>query len=116
MLKLDIHPLLALKGATKKLAYLYNRGLSEGRAKHLISKNIKTISIADIEKLCLIFNCTPNDLFIYEESVSNPLPQNSALKKIVRTPIPSMPELVKDLSIEQTTELMNRIIQFKKED
>jgi DNA-binding Xre family transcriptional regulator len=115
MLKFDIHPLLKLKGATKLMAYLYNRGLSVGRAHHLISKNVKTIAISDIEKLCHIFNCTPNDLFTFEESAAAPLAPNSALKKLIRVSPPSVTELVGDLSLEEANELLFKMAELKKQ-
>jgi len=113
MLKFDINPLLSLKGATSKMAYLYNRGITRNKSYHLIGKNVKSISISDIESLCKIFNCTPNDLFTFEESESNPLPDGSALKQLIRTPLPSLPDLVKDLSVEQATELLTQLQQLK---
>jgi len=113
MLKFDVHPLLKLKGAKTTAAYLRDFGVTENKAKHLINKNVKFIAISDIEKLCRIFNCTPNDLFTFEEPASKPLPQNSALRQLVRTPLPSLPELVSDLSAEQASALVNKIIEFK---
>ncbi len=113
MLKFDVHPLLKLKGAKTSAAYLSNLGITKSKSQHLVKKDLKTISIADIEHLCYIFNCTPNDLFTFEESAAKPLPQNSALKKLVRTPIPSIPELINDLSVEQASELMNKLVEIK---
>ena len=109
MLKFDVHPLLKLKGAKTKAAYLKTFGVTKNKSQHLVKNDLKFISIKDIEKLCSIFNCTPNDLFTISESDANSLPPNSALKKLVRTPIFSMPELVSDLSVEQAAELMHKI-------
>ena len=113
MLKFDVHPLLKLKGAKTSAAFLQNLGITKNKSQHLVSENVKLISISDIEYLCQIFNCTPNDLFTFEESAAKPLPPNSALKKLIRTPIPSIPELVKDLSFEQASELMNKLAEIK---
>jgi DNA-binding Xre family transcriptional regulator len=112
MLKFDVHPLLKLKGAKTSAAYLSNLGITKSKSQHLVKKDLKTISISDIEKLCYIFNCTPNDLFTFEESAAKPLPQNSALKKLVRTH-PSIPELISGLSVEQASELINKLAEIK---
>jgi len=95
------------------MAFLYKRGITRNKSHHLINKNVKLISISDIEHLCLIFNCTPNELFTFEESKEKPLPENHALKQLIRSPLPSVPELVKDLSISQATDLINKLIEIK---
>ncbi len=113
MLKFDLTSLLKLHGAKTAAAYLWNCGFSRSRSRHLVDKNIKTISISDIEKLCYTFNCTPNDLFYYEEAVGKPLPPNSALKNLVREHIPTVPELVKGLTAEDAKELMIKLADIR---
>lgn len=113
MLKFDVKPLLKVKGATKLMAYLYNRGFSRSKAQHVIKTNVKQISISDIEHLCHIFNCTPNDLFVFEESTAKPLQPNSALKQLVRTPLPTVHDLIGDLSLSEATELINKMAEIK---
>jgi hypothetical protein len=63
--------------------------------------------------LCNAFNCTPNDLFTYTESVENPLPENSVLKSLIREPLPTLRELVSDLSAEQAADLIEKIKALK---
>ncbi len=114
MLKFDILPLLKLKGAKSKAAFLQSRGLSKGKAQHVVKKDVKQIFISDIEKLCRIFNCTPNDLFAFEESTANPLPENSALKKLIRPSAINMHDLVSDLSVEDANKLISKFAELKK--
>ena len=104
---------MKLKGENKSANFLLNNGFSRSKAFHLIGKDVKIISLSDVRKLCNVFNCTPNDLFTISESEAASLPPNSALKKLVRMPVYSMPELVGDLSVEQATELMNKIREMK---
>ncbi len=113
MLKFDLTPLLKLHGAKNLGAHLWNCGFSKGRARHLVSKDLKIIAISDIEKLCYTFNCTPNDLFCYEEAVGKPLPPNSALRNLVREHIPTVPELVKGLTAEDAKELMTKLAEIR---
>ena len=113
MLKFNLRPLLQLKGATKLIAYLFHHGFTKNKAQHLIKDQVKVLYISDIEKLCQVFNCTPNDLFAYEESEANPLPPDSALKQLIRKPIPTVYELVNDLSLQEATDLINKLAEFK---
>lgn len=115
MLKFDILYLLKFKSVNKKMAFLYKRGFTKGKSYRLIQKNVKQLRVSDIELLCKVFNCTPNDLFTYEESVEKPLPDGSALKALVRQPLPSFPELISDLTVEQASEFINKIRKMKLE-
>lgn len=113
MLKFDVSPLLKLNGAKSRAAFIQSKGFSINRAAHLVSDNVKRISISDIDKLCRVFNCTPNDLFTYEESPANPLPQNSALKKLIRSTDLNVNDLIKGLSVEDAKSLINKFAEIK---
>ncbi len=114
MLKFDVHPLLKLKGAKTKAPFLQSRGFSKSKSQHLVKKDVKQIYISDIDKLCRIFNCTPNDLFTFEESAANPLPENSALKKLVRSSELNIQDLISGLSVEDAKNLINKFVELKK--
>jgi DNA-binding Xre family transcriptional regulator len=116
MLKFDILPLLRFKGDKNPALYLKRNGFSKTTSYHLTGKDVKRLTITDIRRLCNLFNCTPNDLFTYVESESKPLPPNSAMKQLVRKPLPSIPELIGDLSPAQTNELMNKIMEMKNQN
>jgi DNA-binding Xre family transcriptional regulator len=113
MLKFDILPLLKFKGDKNPALYLKKNGFSKTTSYHLTGKSVKRLTLTDIRKLCNLFNCTPNELFTYVEPESKPLPADSAMKQLVRIPLPSIPELMGDLSPAQTAELMNKIIEIK---
>jgi DNA-binding Xre family transcriptional regulator len=117
MLKFDILPLLKFKGERTPALYLKKNGFSKTTSYHFTGKkSVKRLTITDIRRLCNLFNCTPNDLFTYVESESKPLPANSPMKQLVRKPIPSIPELIGDLSPAQTNELMNKIMEMKNQN
>lgn len=114
MLKFDILPLLKFKGGKTPALYLQKNGFSRTTSYRFAGmKSVKRLTITDIRKLCNLFNCTPNDLFTYVESESKPLPPGSPMKQLVRQPVPSIPELLGDLSASQTTELINKLMEFK---
>lgn len=62
MIKLNILPLLEQKGKTRY--WLYKQlGMSYQNFKRMIENETKSIQIDRIETLCLLLDCTPNDLF-----------------------------------------------------
>ena len=66
MVKLRVSELLKEKGKTNY--WLYKQlGMSYQNFMKMINNKTKSIQYANIEALCVIFNCEPNDLFTFED-------------------------------------------------
>ena len=66
MIKLDVLHLLEEQGKTKY--WLYKQlGMSYQNFSKMINNQTKSIRYENIETICLLLNCTPNDLFIITE-------------------------------------------------
>ncbi len=66
MIKLRVKDLLKENNKTKY--WLYKQmGMSYQNFSKMISNETKSIRYENIETLCLIFNCTPNELFEFTE-------------------------------------------------
>ncbi len=62
MIKLRVLDLLKQNGKTKY--WLYKQlGMSYQNFSKMVNNETKSIRYENIETLCLLFNCTPNDLF-----------------------------------------------------
>lgn len=62
MIKLDVLNLLEKNGKTKY--WLYKQlGMSYQNFSRMINNETKSIQYGNIDALCQIFNCTPNELF-----------------------------------------------------
>ncbi len=62
MIKLDVLSLLEKNGKTKY--WLYKQlGMSYQNFSRMINNETKSIQYENIDALCQIFNCTPNELF-----------------------------------------------------
>lgn len=62
MIQLDVLSLLEKNGKTKY--WLYKQlGMSYQNFSRMIHNETKSIRYENIETLCLLFHCTPNDLF-----------------------------------------------------
>jgi len=62
MLKLRVLDLLKEQGKTKYWLYM-QMGMSYQNFNNMVSNRTKSIQYQNIETLCLLLNCTPNDLF-----------------------------------------------------
>lgn len=63
MIRLDVLRLLKEQGKTKY--WLYKQlGMSYQNFSKMVNNQTKSIRYENIETMCLLLNCTPNDLFI----------------------------------------------------
>ena len=66
MVKLDVLNLLEQHGKTKY--WLYKQlGMSYQNFNKMIHNETKSIQYENIEAMCLLLNCTPNDLLVITE-------------------------------------------------
>lgn len=66
MLRLNILEILEQQGHTKY--WLYTRmNMSYQNFNRMVNNEATSIHFENIEKLCHILNCTPNDLFCFSE-------------------------------------------------
>ena len=66
MIKLNVLELLEKNGKTKY--WLYKQlGMSYQNFNNMINNKTKSIRYENIETMCLLFNCTPNELFVITE-------------------------------------------------
>ena len=66
MIKLDVVRLLEEQGKTKY--WLYKQlGMSYQNFSKMVNNETKSIRYENIETMCILLNCTPNDLFVITE-------------------------------------------------
>lgn len=66
MIKLNVLELLEKQGKTKY--WLYKQlGMSYQNFSRMVNNETKSIQYENIEAMCLLLNCTPNDLLIITE-------------------------------------------------
>jgi len=66
MIKLDVLRLLEEQGKTKY--WLYKQlGMSYQNFNRMVNNQTRSVSYENIEAMCLLLNCTPNDLFVITE-------------------------------------------------
>ena len=66
MIKLDVLRILEQQGKTKY--WLYKQlGMSYQNFSKMVNNETKSIRYENIETMCLLLNCTPNDLLVITE-------------------------------------------------
>ena len=66
MLHLDIKGIMHDREIAHPYAYLCKNGFSPYIVSRMLNNKTKSISFRQLEKLCLLLHCTPNDLYVWQ--------------------------------------------------
>lgn len=107
---LNIEHVCAVRNIHQPFTFLRKHGFTHNTASQLVNNEVKEINLAYIEKLCLIFNCTPNDLFDYSPPKEAAQIKNNPLTAIIKTQKPvNFNELLRDMPLDQLKEIEEEI-------
>jgi DNA-binding Xre family transcriptional regulator len=107
---LNIQHICAVKNIERPFTFLRKQGFTHGIATRLLNNKITEINLAHIEKLCLIFNCTPNELFDYKPTQPVEQIKNNPLTAIIKSQQPvNFNELVRSLPLDKLKEIEEEI-------
>jgi len=114
MLYFNVKRLLDLRGIDRPYTFLVKNGFVSQTATNIINNQIARITPAQMETLCLLLNCTPNDLLDWRPSANAVVPENHPLRTLTKekTP-PPISEMVKDLPVEKLSRLESMINELK---
>jgi hypothetical protein len=62
MLKFNFTRVFKAKGIDRPYTYLVKAGYSASFATRAVNNKVRRLNLADVEKLCVMLQCTPNDL------------------------------------------------------
>lgn len=113
MLKSNLDNLFKLKAENKKIGFLMKNGFSQSQAQHLALNKTKQFSFDTIYKLCLAFNCLPNDLFEFIPDKSKPLSAEHPLNLLKSEPVPDVSAMLKSMSVRKLIDLSKQIKAMK---
>ncbi len=103
MLFLNLQRIAEIKKIPNLQKFLIKNGFSPNVAHRISNRSDSNIKFAYLEKVCLLFNCTPNDLFEWEPI--NNEHTNIALKTLNHKRLKSKEEIFTTGSIEELASL-----------
>lgn len=113
MLKFNIKNLMKLRGITHPHAYLLKNGFSRSVAARIAAEKMTAISPSQIEKLCIVLKCLPNDLFCWTAGKDETATESHPLWKIREKEIKSVAELGKEIHAEKFPEFFEKVKQLE---
>lgn len=106
MLYLNLTRILKIRGIDKPFSHFMSLGYSRSLASRMAQNQIVSFTPEKLERYCIEFNCTPNDLFEYKPAVKNPLSADHPLMALQRKEkITEINSLLQNLSLEKIREL-----------
>jgi DNA-binding Xre family transcriptional regulator len=106
MLFYNVKRVLELRGVEKPYSFLARKGFVSHTITNFLSNSVGYIKAEQMEKLCILFNCTPNEFYEWRPDKSTSLPEDHPLQALKRhIPSPHISNLVKDVPVEKMREL-----------
>jgi len=81
MLELNIPNLLKSRGVDNASRFLVKGGMKYHTVNRLLTGKVDSMTYATLEQLCILCNCTPDDLFVWKVDIAG-LPDDHPLYKL----------------------------------
>jgi DNA-binding Xre family transcriptional regulator len=85
MLTFNFTRIFKARGIDKPFSYLVKKGYSENFATRVVNNRIRKLNLKDVELLCEMLFCTPNDLLEWIPAVEDSTTGNHPLISLKRT-------------------------------
>ncbi len=82
MINLNVASLLGSRGVDNASKYLVQKGMKYHTVNRLLMGKTDSMSYATLEQLCILCNCTPDELFVWVEGDIGGIPKDHPLHKL----------------------------------
>ena len=111
MLLFDIKPLLKARGVKRPYSFLVANGFTYSAANMMIYTNKRTIKFDQLEMLCDLLKCTPNDLMVWRPKAGVQYPKDYPLNGLKRKAIADeWMDVVAAMPLEKLKELAQEVM------
>ena len=116
MLELNISGVLKSRGVDNASRYLVQKGMKYHTVNRLLTGKVDSMTYATLEQLCILCNCSPNDLFVWHSSEGANLREDHPLYKLKpKDEVVSPVERIKNLSLKKLEKLKDFMDGLEKE-
>lgn len=110
MLKFDAVRIFALRGISNPYRFLIENGFTETTAIRISHNRITSLNLKFVEKLCVLFKCTPNDLLVWVPKQEETLADDQPMKTLRRVENYSkFSRMRSNLPLQELEKLMGKI-------
>jgi hypothetical protein len=84
---------------------MMKNGFGRGTANNLLNFNNRSVKEVHLERLCVLLNCTPNDLYVWKPDNKLPVAEDHPIRSLARTSSKTPLEYLKELPLEKLDEI-----------
>jgi len=115
MLHLDLYRVFEDKGIDNPHQFLKQNGFTAHTTSRLLNNKVESISFKHLEQICLLLNCSIDDLFAWKNNDKTGLYKNHELQKLKRgQPKGNITNSLKQLPLNKLNDVRNYIDQIAK--
>ena len=116
MLELTIANLLKTRGVDNASRYLVQKGMKYHTVNRLLTGKVDSMTYATLEQLCLLCNCSPDDLFVWHKDEAVHVADDHSLYKLKpKEPVASPVDRIKNLPVSKLAKLQEFMDGLEKE-
>ena len=113
MLRINLNKMYRLRGITKPGVFLSQNGFTKQKAFNIVKLKTPALKLQNLELLCRILSCTPNDIIEWTPDKNDTLPDSHPLYKIKPAESINIAEMLKDIPAEKISEFKLGIEELK---
>lgn len=114
MLQLNLRQLITDRGISNPDQYLVKSGFTYYATHRLLNNKVEHLSFKHTEKLCLLLNCSINELFTWQPTENIQISNDHPLQKLKpKQTGKTISEHLKELPLNKLEEVKNYIEQIK---
>ena len=112
MLTFNFKRIFRARGIDKPFSYLVKGGYSQNMTTRIVNGRVKPLDLTDIERLCVLFQCTPNDFLEWKPGSHDVNPGNHPLAPLKRDDtMAHLTQLINTMPLEKLQAIENVIKQ-----
>ncbi len=113
---MNVSSLLRGRGIENPGKFLTSNGIPYHTVNRLLMNKVRNVTYETLERLCLICNCTPDELFVWTADADSAVADDHALQKLKpKVAVPSPVERIKKMSPAKLKKLQEFMDGLEKE-
>lgn len=106
MLAFNLKRIFAARGIQRPFTYMVSRGFSDNFSSSIINGRKHQLNLREVERLCELLKCTPNDLIEWTPSAEQAAVEGHPLKPLERTnKVEGLTHLLSSVPLDKLTQI-----------
>ena len=110
MLVFNLNPIFTARGIERPYSMLIKAGFSKNLAHKLLNDKLNTMRLSELNKICAMLHCTPNDIVIWSPDDDEVLSKTHPLRTLIKQDLDlNWQETIKNVPLKQLKQIASII-------